>query len=85
MVLSNSFHGTAFSIIFEKEFYVFSLNKYKINSRMTDLLSLLELEKRHISSKDEIINEVIDYNRVYALLNNKVLESYQYIEKITNL
>ena len=46
VVLSNSFHATAFSIIFEREFYVFDRSD-KINSRMRDLLCSLDLYHRY--------------------------------------
>ena len=46
-MLTNSFHGTAFSILFEKPFLVFPLvrNAGK-NPRLTDLLEKLGLEAR---------------------------------------
>lgn len=47
LVVSNSFHATAFSILYEKPFYVFDRNE-KLNSRMRDLLTLLDLENRMI-------------------------------------
>ena len=46
-VISNSFHATAFSIIFEKEFLVVN-RKEKINTRMRDLLILLGIKERLI-------------------------------------
>lgn len=67
-VVTNSFHGTAFSIIFEKNFYVFD-NKGR-GSRITDLLTkagLMDcLAQEKIQSK-----ELADYNKV-----NKNLKTY---------
>lgn len=51
-VISNSFHGTAFSIIYEKPFFVIN-RKENLNSRMIDLLTLLGLEERMITSLNE--------------------------------
>lgn len=49
LVVSNSFHATAFSILYQKPFYVFDRHE-KLNSRMRDLLHSLELDSRLIAS-----------------------------------
>lgn len=46
IVLSNSFHATAFSLIFEKEFFTYSFQQMSSSSRMIDLLTLLGLSSR---------------------------------------
>lgn len=69
-VITSSFHGMAFSIIFNKEFY-FCLNKNKINnnSRLIDLANSLGLEKRNL---DYLIDfhtiQSINYKKVNQLL-----------------
>ena len=42
LVISNSFHAVAFSLIFNKQFYVVNRDE-KINTRMRDLLVLLDI------------------------------------------
>ena len=42
--VSNSFHGTAFSIIFNKPVFVFNRHRHKVNSRMESLMTLFELK-----------------------------------------
>ena len=60
-VLTNSFHGTAFSIIFEKQFYSY----YKKDSRIDNLLTKLNLSNRHISSFADVdLNDSIDYQKI---------------------
>ena len=60
-VITNSFHGTAFSIIFNKNFYVFD-NKLR-KGRISNLLSKAGLENRIV--EDEIKElEPIDYDKV---------------------
>lgn len=60
-VISNSFHATAFSLIFEKEFWVFNRNE-SINTRMRDLTLSMGIPERFVTCADEIdINSVIDY------------------------
>lgn len=46
VVVSNSFHATAFSCIFDKDFYTFPLSTQRNSSRMTDLLSSLGVMER---------------------------------------
>lgn len=61
LVVSNSFHATAFSIILHTNFFVFKREE-KINSRIKDLLSDMGLENRVFS--DEIVSQEIDWKSV---------------------
>lgn len=67
-VLTNSFHGICFSIIFEKQFYVFLLQKVstQTNPRMQSALSVFDLENRLISKEIDSTNK-IDYNKVNTI------------------
>jgi len=61
LILSTSFHAVAFSIIFKKKFYVFN-RKENINTRMKDLMTLVNLDNRLISEMNEFnFEENIDY------------------------
>lgn len=70
-VLSNSFHGTAFSIIFENDFFVVN-REDGLNTRMRDFLSHLCLSDRMISveSSDDILKSYIDYSDVQKIIIN---------------
>ncbi|MBR1374446.1 polysaccharide pyruvyl transferase family protein, partial [bacterium] len=60
-VITNSFHGTAFSIIFHKQFY----SVYNDDARKDNLLSELGLQRRKINNAIELdLNDKIDYNEV---------------------
>jgi hypothetical protein len=81
--LSNSFHGTAFSIIYEKEFYVFNRMNSPVNSRMADLLENLKLENRLIlEQKKCIMQPAIDYAKVNCKLRHLISNSKKYIDEI---
>ena len=82
-VISNSFHGTAFSIIFEKQFIVFN-RKEEINTRMRDLLTILKIENRLINENYnfDLINKNIDYTVVNRAIKLKVKSSKEYLENI---
>jgi hypothetical protein len=78
-ILTNSFHGTAFSIIFNKDFYTYFLSGHdKRNKRIEDLLSDINLQNRCIKNID--INNIIDYSAVNFLLAKKKDESIDYLK-----
>lgn len=61
-IVTNSFHGTAFSINFKKQFYAEPLPvKTNVNSRISDLLDLLGLKGRIIKNPDDIDFSGINY------------------------
>lgn len=60
-VVTESFHGTAFSIINRKNFYTVR-NKTNGEGRISSLLSLCHLESRLISSAEEISDVPADFS-----------------------
>ena len=84
LVISNSFHATAFSLIFHKDFLVIG-RKEAINSRMKDLLENLELEDRFIESEKELssqLNQVrpIDWEKIDRLLAEQITKSKAFLQ-----
>ncbi|BAX80465.1 polysaccharide pyruvyl transferase family protein [Labilibaculum antarcticum] len=83
-VITDSFHGTVFSIIFNKPFLAIGNAKRGI-TRFSSLLKILGLEDRLILKYDESILEKIktpiDYEKVNRILNIKKKEAYQFLEK----
>ncbi|WP_415840043.1 polysaccharide pyruvyl transferase family protein, partial [Paenibacillus endophyticus] len=69
-IVTNSFHGTAFSINFNKQFFTELLpNSVGTNSRMEDILDLFDLRNRQILSSDSsVANFPIDYSKVNQIL-----------------
>ena len=63
-VVTNSFHGVAFSLIFEKAFYAEASNEEKA-VRMTDLLEILELSNRLLPNAS---SSEIDWDKTRQLL-----------------
>lgn len=82
-IITDSFHGTVFSIIFNKPF-ISIVNKERGASRFNSFLSQLNLTSRMVSDigdiNDNLINSKIDYNNI----NNKIIElrgkSLDYLE-----
>ncbi len=64
-IFTNSFHGTCFSILFEKDFYV----GFRKNDKVRDLLSLLGLEKRYLNlyGDDDFISKIKHKLNLYVL------------------
>jgi hypothetical protein len=83
-ILTNSFHGTAFSINLNKEFFTELLpESTKVNSRLEHVLNLFDLEDRRITgSNPDIIEDKIDYNKVNKKLNNERKKSIQFLQEI---
>lgn len=79
LVLSSSFHGTAFSMIYNKPFYVFNgMN----DSRISSILKRSALEDRTIEKYDDIdkINlEKIDFSVVNEVIDNEREKSRKYL------
>jgi hypothetical protein len=87
-VLTDSFHGTAFSIIFEKQFGVFKRFKDNDpicqNSRIYNILEKTQLENRLITMNTPLssfIEEKIDYHLVNDLLENEREKSLEYLKE----
>lgn len=57
-VITDSFHGMAFSINFNKDFYVYA-NAHRGNSRFESLLGVVGLEGRMIESLPEIEDAIV--------------------------
>ena len=82
-IVTDSFHGMVFSIIFEKEFVVIG-NKDRGLDRFTSLLSLLSLEDKLVFDTDDLNDkkmESIDYERVNKLLENEKKNSLEFLNK----
>lgn len=84
-IISNSFHGTAFSIIFEKQFAVVN-RKESINTRMRDLLSVLKIENRLISENYSFNNLIkdVNYKEVNKYVNERLEISKAYLDRVTS-
>lgn len=76
-VVTNSFHGTVFSIVYNKPFHFFTV-KQTTNSRMLDLLNSLALKDRHVTSGDLLSNH-IDYTQPNTLLASLRKQSLAYL------
>lgn len=85
-IMTDSFHGTAFSIIFEKQFislYRFENDaKYSKNSRIDNILKRLGLEDRLVTEKDPLkcMQGIIDYKKISQERENWRMESELFLK-----
>lgn len=87
-VMTDSFHGLAFSVINNKEFYVFYRtvvgSKNSRNSRIDNILNMWGLQSRLVlndADVDDFDLTPIDYVRVNALVEKKRAFSMDYLTK----
>ena len=80
MLVTDSFHGTVFSILFGKEFYTLR-NHNRGNARISGLLEMLGLESRMLSDEepDESVSRDIDWQDVYSRLDNERRQSMAFL------
>ena len=86
-VVTNSFHGTAFSILFRKDFFVEMLPEpSKVNSRLEQIITLFDLSDRLIrggACGDP--QRRIDYGAVRKILDRERERSLHYLKNALGL
>ena len=84
-VVTNSFHGTAFSVIFRKDFYtVMKREPYGRNIRMENLLCLLNLSERGVYTDTAIESAALsatDYSKTENILCEYIDNSKRFLKE----
>lgn len=86
-VFTDSFHGTVFSILFNKPFYTFKRdndhNKSSMNNRIYSLLDLFGLSERLITGEEDpeqlLALSPIGYDQVMRVLEEERTKSKEYL------
>lgn len=77
-VVTNSFHGTVFSILYGRKFF----SVYKKNGRVDNLLGFLDIPERHVETPDQIdAKQSIDYEKVFEKLAVYRRESIDFLRE----
>lgn len=89
-VVTNSFHGTVFSLIFHKPFLTVEIPKSGMNSRLTTLLKDVSLEERfvnefNINNIDLLLKNEINWEEVDRCLSEKRVLSQRFLEESLQL
>ncbi len=82
-VVTNSFHGLAFSVNLEKQFVV--VPRREFNSRIESLLRLTGLENRMTAAQEQlcVADTSIDYDRVRGILQEERSRAARFLETYT--
>ena len=77
-VVSNSFHGVAFSLIFEKNFFAIGMEEK--SSRVISLLNIAGLDDRYLSSVDKLnLNRSINFQLIRKKMDPFIQKSKDYL------
>ena len=81
VVITNSFHGTAFSINLNKQFWTYMPSSF--STRITSILKLCELNNRLLENviTDKQMNEIADFNHTNSVLQQERQKSYDFLTK----
>lgn len=86
-VVTNSFHGTAFSIIYEKQFWAIGNSDARgeiiRDERICDILEKLNISERFVKKQQtEYVNleNCVDYSKVNKIKNQSVQKALDYLE-----
>ena len=84
-VVTDSFHGTAFSINFNRQFICVPAPRF--NSRLESILGLVGLNERLLGETDDfdIISKPIDYEAVNLIVSKERTKSYEFLKQLTEL
>ena len=83
--VSNSFHGTAFSILFNKPVFVFNRHRHKVNSRMESLMTLFGLTDCILTDRTMYISALqksFDYTTINQKIKSELEKSKQFIDNL---
>lgn len=80
-VLTDSFHGTAFSINFNKQFLCFSPKNF--SDRILDILSVMDIKGRIVEDYDcfDYADSAIDYDKVNKKLTEARKDTEDYLKE----
>ena len=89
-VLTDSFHATIFSMLFERQFYTFKRFKegtvISQNSRIENLLTKVDLSERFLDDTSAMVEDTpIAYDKVGATITGMREESIHYLKNALNI
>ena len=80
--ITNSFHGTVFSLIFEKQFAIELDNGKNVNNRSKELLELVGVDRTLSLENIEAIDNVVNYAEVKKKLKEVGEDSVGFINSV---
>ena len=85
-ICTDSFHGTVFSILFKKQFAIFTRQDKDVpmNARIETLVNTFGLQDRLLSNMGNNYFEDIDYQAIEDVLCLEKRKSYDYLNEVLN-
>lgn len=65
-IVTNSYHGILFSIIYKRPFYLFS--REQCDTKNAQVLQMLDLRECSMVTGEELLNNTIDYDKVHKII-----------------
>lgn len=84
LIITDTFHGNIFSLIFNKQYVTINRNKNKVN----DLVARFGLESRVIDNNTilgDVLSSKIDYSVINKKIENLRRNSVSYLDEVFNL
>ena len=82
-IVTNSFHGTIFSILFKKEFY--TITRLNRNSRMENILDIVDMRDRLIDKIEDIQQvKAQNYDKAFKNLETEKKKSQEFLKNALN-
>lgn len=81
IVLTNSFHGTVFSILFEKDFYTIIKSGVENNTRQISLLNTLKIDRIRYENENFVLADNLNWEYINNNLNSFRQKSIDYLIK----
>ena len=81
-IITNSYHGTLFSINFNKKFFLERLDEVNLNTRVNSILTLLCLKDRLIPGCDSDLLREINYEKVNEIIQQERIKSTNFLKEI---
>lgn len=83
IVITNSFHGSVFSLIFNKELYIEYLpSGWNVNSRLENLINEFNLYERVICDNCKGNESELNYKEINNIIDTKKKKSLRYLERV---
>lgn len=86
--ISNSFHGTAFSIMFNKPVFVFNRHRHKVNSRMESLMTLFGINQCILDNPEKWEKAYyypFNYEQINHTKQRELIKSKAYLDNLLNI
>lgn len=79
MIITNSFHGMIFSVLFKRPFYIFS--RKLCDTKISEVLELFRIKGRLLKTGFEPLADPIDFDKVHKYISEARNESLDILKK----